>query len=214
MPRCQVCHRELKNPAHVAAGIGPKCQAKAARFGIAGGQAKTTEEVAWAQKLAKTEALIAYYSANLTAVERNLRLLCLEPNYDQALAARGQWVCGLLRRGLTRLDRIRDSIQGQAATLAAGAHRSHHRSHQRDARMDGKQMRAAEREQEIAALRAELRDAIARFDAVELVVTLGRMVGASDQRVTDERIHAAAAREVARLISILAELEAAPKTAA
>lgn len=31
MARCRVCHRELTNLAHIAAGIGPICAAKVAR---------------------------------------------------------------------------------------------------------------------------------------------------------------------------------------
>ena len=37
MARCRVCHRELHNAAHVAAGVGPICAQRAARLGVGTG---------------------------------------------------------------------------------------------------------------------------------------------------------------------------------
>lgn len=33
LARCRVCHREMTDPAHIAAGIGPTCAQKALRAG-------------------------------------------------------------------------------------------------------------------------------------------------------------------------------------
>jgi hypothetical protein len=55
--RCRVCHRELKNAAHIAAGIGPECAKKSAS---AGGRAVTKP---------------AYPVSKLARIERNINKL-------------------------------------------------------------------------------------------------------------------------------------------
>ena len=43
MARCRVCHRELRDAAHIAAGIGPDCARKAAARRIASGQTQDAQ---------------------------------------------------------------------------------------------------------------------------------------------------------------------------
>ena len=37
MARCRVCHRELHNAAHIAAGVGPVCAQRQALYGVGTG---------------------------------------------------------------------------------------------------------------------------------------------------------------------------------
>jgi hypothetical protein len=60
MARCRVCHRELTNAAHIAAGIGPICAQRATRFGVGTGRG---EQVA------------SYPAARLARIERALARL-------------------------------------------------------------------------------------------------------------------------------------------
>ena len=56
MARCRVCHRELTNPAHIAAGVGPICQQRAARYGVGTGE---REQATYpAERLARIERML------------------------------------------------------------------------------------------------------------------------------------------------------------
>ena len=59
MARCRVCHRELHNAAHIAAGVGPICAQRAARYGVGTG----------------APAVAAYPAERLARIERALERL-------------------------------------------------------------------------------------------------------------------------------------------
>ena len=66
MARCRVCHRELHNAAHVAAGVGPVCAQRAARLGVGTG----TEQRAYpAERLARIQRNVARLGQMVTHQE-------------------------------------------------------------------------------------------------------------------------------------------------
>lgn len=66
MARCRVCHRKLHNAAHIAAGVGPVCAQRAARFSVGTG----TEQRAYpAERLARIQRNVARLGQMVTHQE-------------------------------------------------------------------------------------------------------------------------------------------------
>ncbi len=102
--RCRVCHREMKNPAHIAAGVGPICAMKAGRGG------------------ARSVAKAVYSAAKLARVARNVRLCATAVEQAQEYRAaayrigtpeqqkRGEWMVWLTVRWLNRWRAIQADV--------------------------------------------------------------------------------------------------------
>lgn len=80
LARCRVCHREMTDPAHIAAGIGPTCAQKALRAG--------------------TVASARAQAAKMARIERNVnRLVYMLDNLDLlGLSAEDGLIAHWLRR--------------------------------------------------------------------------------------------------------------------
>ena len=70
--RCRVCHRELTNPAHIAAGVGPVCAQRAAAFGVGTGvDREHAERAAYpAERLARIERAMARLGQMIEQADR------------------------------------------------------------------------------------------------------------------------------------------------
>lgn len=67
MTRCRVCHRELHNAAHIAAGVGPVCAQRAARFSVGTG----SEQRAYpAERLARIQRNVARLGQMIERADR------------------------------------------------------------------------------------------------------------------------------------------------
>ena len=71
MARCRVCHRELHNPAHIAAGVGPVCAQRQARYGVGTGERPAAVQAAYpSERLARIERALARLGQMIEQADR------------------------------------------------------------------------------------------------------------------------------------------------
>lgn len=114
MARCRVCHRELHNAAHIAAGVGPICAQRAARFGVGTGE---REQATYpAERLARIERMLArlWQWTNDQEFNRRLAADCGTP--DELALFTARVVFGW--RWYARWQRIERQVKRLASTAA------------------------------------------------------------------------------------------------
>src|SRR5579859_5815633 len=118
MARCKICHRELSNLDHIAAGMGPVCAAKAAR------RASVTDRTAQAtagypvERYERIQRGLAQCEAMLDAAERNYRLVLLDTFATADELAEAKRVVALRIHWLTRANAMERRARRLLAPVA------------------------------------------------------------------------------------------------
>lgn len=117
--KCRVCHRPLTNPAHIAAGVGPICAQRAARYSVGTGTGEQGQEQAGypAEKLARIERTLLRLVRWLDDQQYNF---ALAQRYDTPEAqARFGWQVWYGLRWCRRWQDIRRQAQQLASARVA-----------------------------------------------------------------------------------------------